>query len=202
MLRTLSSLLLLAGPVISATAFSVRNPLGLVGQHQDQARRFWGLLAVRAGADARITTIPTKPYEGMKPGTSGLRKKVKVVREGLYLHNFVQVRRPAPGLNENFNDCPESWLLKSMLVGGPCAGFAGHPAAGPARRRDTCSLGRRAVLQQGGHSGACVCVCVWSIAAWTTESVPATPETRSMHHGLLGWWSLEGCVEGGLEGPD
>jgi len=35
-------------------------------------------------------TLRTTPVEGMKPGTSGLRKKVKVVRDGLYLHNFVQ----------------------------------------------------------------------------------------------------------------
>ena len=39
-----------------------------------------------------MTTLPTTPFEGMKPGTSGLRKKVKVVSQGLYLHNFVQVR--------------------------------------------------------------------------------------------------------------
>ncbi len=38
----------------------------------------------------RINTLPTTPVDGMKPGTSGLRKKVQVVREGLYLHNFVQ----------------------------------------------------------------------------------------------------------------
>jgi hypothetical protein len=44
-----------------------------------------------AGALPGVVSLPTKPIEGMKPGTSGLRKKVKVVREGLYLHNFVQV---------------------------------------------------------------------------------------------------------------
>jgi len=38
----------------------------------------------------KITALETTPVEGMKPGTSGLRKKVKVVRDGLYLHNFVQ----------------------------------------------------------------------------------------------------------------
>jgi len=34
--------------------------------------------------------VETAPIGGMKPGTSGLRKKVSVVSEGLYLHNFVQ----------------------------------------------------------------------------------------------------------------
>ena len=37
-----------------------------------------------------ITRIPTAPIAGMKPGTSGLRKKVSEFAQGLYLANFVQ----------------------------------------------------------------------------------------------------------------
>jgi phosphoglucomutase len=36
------------------------------------------------------TRIPTRPIAGMKPGTSGLRKKVAEFTQGLYLANFVQ----------------------------------------------------------------------------------------------------------------
>lgn len=37
-----------------------------------------------------VTEVPTTPFEGQKPGTSGLRKKTAVFTNGLYLHNFVQ----------------------------------------------------------------------------------------------------------------
>ena len=48
-----------------------------------------------------IRRIPTQAIAGMKPGTSGLRKKVTEFSEGLYLANFVQsvfnAVRPAEG---------------------------------------------------------------------------------------------------------
>eukprot|EP00884_Botryococcus_braunii_P020827 jgi/Botrbrau1/7428/Bobra.0083s0001.1 len=52
-------------------------------------------------------TVETKPFEGQKPGTSGLRKKVKVFAEEHYLANFVQ---------SVFDALPETELAGSTIV--------------------------------------------------------------------------------------
>lgn len=47
-------------------------------------------MAAPASAAVAVKTVPTKPYEGQKTGTSGLRKKTKEFMQDNYLANWVQ----------------------------------------------------------------------------------------------------------------
>ena len=55
-----------------------------------------------------IKSVPTKPFEGQRPGTSGLRKKVTVFEQPHYLENFVQ---------SIFNSL-EDYQGKTLVIGG------------------------------------------------------------------------------------
>eukprot|EP00897_Mesotaenium_endlicherianum_P010385 jgi/Mesen1/9375/ME000610S08691 len=55
----------------------------------------------------KVTTVQTKPFEGQKPGTSGLRKKVTVFEQEHYLANFVQ---------STINSLPADKVKGSTLV--------------------------------------------------------------------------------------
>ena len=59
--------------------------------------------------DLKIESVQTAPFEGQKPGTSGLRKPVGTFKQPKYTENFVQ---------SIFNALPKEELNGSTLVVG------------------------------------------------------------------------------------
>src|SRR5262249_19022088 len=55
-----------------------------------------------------IRTVSTRPIEGQKPGTSGLRKKVPVFQAPHYVENFVQ----------SIFDAVENYSGQTLVIGG------------------------------------------------------------------------------------
>ena len=55
-----------------------------------------------------IVTVATKPFDGQKPGTSGLRKKVKVYQQKHYAENYIQ----------SIFDSLNGFAGKALVIGG------------------------------------------------------------------------------------
>lgn len=97
---------LLCVPSLSTDAFAPRN--GLSFPRQSSARKV---------SVATTVEVPTAPIAGMKPGTSGLRKKVEVwqgvVEENkYYVENFVQSLLDTAKANNNGK------MLDTIIVAG------------------------------------------------------------------------------------
>ena len=59
-----------------------------------------------------MKTVPTRPFTDQKPGTSGLRKKVRVFQQAHYLENFVQ------SIFDALVASGEPLVGKTLVVGG------------------------------------------------------------------------------------
>jgi phosphoglucomutase len=64
-------------------------------------------------AGGSVQIVPTMPFEGQRPGTSGLRKKTRVFMQSGYLENFVQ-----SVFNAVSGDAAEGFRSATLVVGG------------------------------------------------------------------------------------
>ena len=86
-----------------------------------------------------IRTIPTQPFDGQKPGTSGLRKSVKVFQQPNYTENFIQAV---------FDAVPPP-AGATLVIGGD-GRFHNRPAIQQAIRMAAANGFARVLVGQGG----------------------------------------------------
>ena len=86
-----------------------------------------------------ITTVQTTPYDDQKPGTSGLRKKVRVFQQPNYAENFIQ----------SVFDVVEGKAGATLVIGGD-GRFLNRAVIGKAIRIAAANGFARAVVGRGG----------------------------------------------------
>jgi phosphoglucomutase len=62
---------------------------------------------------SNVRIVSTEPFDGQRPGTSGLRKKTRVFMQPGYVENFVQAV-----FNAVREDAPQGFELETLVVGG------------------------------------------------------------------------------------
>ena len=65
---------------------------------------------VELSSKVSAKSVVTSPIQGMKPGTSGLRKKVEVWQEGTYVENFIQSLVDV-AIASNNNEVPHTLIV-------------------------------------------------------------------------------------------
>jgi phosphoglucomutase len=91
-----------------------------------------------------VRLVSTAPFEGQKPGTSGLRKKVRVFLQPNYLENFVQ-----SFFDVLASETPEGFGSKTLCVGGD-GRYHNRPAIQTILKMAAANGFGRALVGQGG----------------------------------------------------
>jgi phosphoglucomutase len=94
--------------------------------------------------EGNAQTVPTAPFEGQRPGTSGLRKKTRVFMQPRYLENFVQSVFDAVR-----SDAPEGFGGETLVVGGD-GRFYNREATQTIIRMAAANGFRRVLVGRGG----------------------------------------------------
>ncbi|KAL5727793.1 phosphoglucomutase (alpha-D-glucose-1,6-bisphosphate-dependent) [Ranunculus cassubicifolius] len=96
--NTSSHLLSISSPFLKSSKISLRTK---------SCSNSSSKASINTVEEFKVTSVPTKPIEGQKTGTSGLRKKVKVFMQDNYLANWIQAL---------FNSLPPEDYKNGLLV--------------------------------------------------------------------------------------
>ena len=98
---------------------------------------------------SRVNTIETTPFEGQRPGTSGLRQPVKVFQQDHYLENFVQA----------IFDCLPETEGQTLVLGGD-GRYHNRPATQTILRMAAANGFARVLVGRGGILSTPAASCV------------------------------------------
>nr|AFY26896.1 phosphoglucomutase [Morella rubra] len=124
-----NAVLTVSSPISSFSVFSSLTSLFTAPRLPPRTSHFPSIKASSSSSSSttvaepegiKINSIPTKPIEGQKTGTSGLRKKVKVFTEENYLANWIQAL---------FNSLPPEDYNNGLLVLGGDGRYFNREAA-------------------------------------------------------------------------
>ncbi|KAB1210777.1 Phosphoglucomutase, chloroplastic [Morella rubra] len=124
-----NAVLTVSSPISSFSVFSSLTSLFTAPRLPPRTSHFPSIKASSSSSSSttiaepegiKINSIPTKPIEGQKTGTSGLRKKVKVFTEENYLANWIQAL---------FNSLPREDYKNGLLVLGGDGRYFNREAA-------------------------------------------------------------------------
>src|SRR3954468_7204588 len=103
-----------------------------------------------------IKTVTTTPFPDQKPGTSGLRKKVKVFQQPHYVENFVQ----------SIFDSLEGFAGRTLVIGGDGRFYNAQAIQIAIRLAAANGVGRIVVGQHGWLSPPAVSALIRSLGAY------------------------------------
>lgn len=114
LLQVFALVALLTAPSTTADAFAPSSTGA--ARRSTKPRRPFGLSRRQATSSTAVVNVPTEPIAGMKPGTSGLRKKVEVWQNTAhYVENFIQALLDT-ATAKNGGKTPETYVCRERLL--------------------------------------------------------------------------------------
>ncbi|KAK4377172.1 hypothetical protein RND71_003468 [Anisodus tanguticus] len=137
------------------------------------------LIQIKKMVMFKVTRVETTPFEGQKPGTSGLRKKVKLFIQPHYLQNFVQATFNALGADRDkaANGVRRIWIGQNELLSTPAVSAVVLERVGADGSKATGAFILTASHNPGGPHEFLICIHRWDFGIkYNMENGGPAPE--------------------------